>query len=383
MPHVPCAVRYIFMAINLTFLKDGANGQALSVATELAEFISAAKSSLHIAIYDFRLKQEALSTPVIKALKDSANKGVHVRIAFYAGKPAKTKGDKGEAVMDMDLFLATGGDPAPTGTETFLNQNLKDSQVEIRGITGSKLMHNKYIVRDVHTQDAAVWTGSTNFTDDAWTYQENNILRIDSPELASFYETDFQELWVNGDIASTGVDDMGTVNIDSTEVEVAFAPGDGQTIDQIIAQEIGQAKHRIKVASMILSSHNILAALDEALRSEQVSEFGGIYDRTEMSQILKKWEKSSNSAGVAQTFKDVASHLVGKHSQPYKADGKHDFMHNKVVVCDDVVVTGSFNFSRSATQNAENILVLPSKELADQYSAYIDERTKHYAGAAK
>jgi len=367
------------MTINLTFLKDGANGQAQSVAKELAEFISAAKHNLHFAIYDFRLKQEALSTPIIEAIKDRANSGVQVRIAFYAGKPTKTKG---ETTKDMELFVATGGDPAPKGTEEFLDQMLKDSKVQIQRITGSKLMHDKYIVRDVHTTQAAVWTGSTNFTDDAWTYQENNILRIDSPELANFYETDFAELWVNGDIKSTGINDIGTANIGSTEVEVAFSPGEGQTIDHIISQQIGIAKHRIKVASMLLTSHNILAALDEALHYEQVSEFGGIYDHTQMAHVLKQWEKSPKSAGVAQTFQQVASHLASKHSQPYKADGKHDFMHNKVVVCDDTVITGSFNFSRSATQNAENILVLQSKKLADQYSAYIDEITKHYAGSA-
>jgi phosphatidylserine/phosphatidylglycerophosphate/cardiolipin synthase-like enzyme len=102
-----------------------------------------------------------------------------------------------------------------------------------------------------------------------------------------------------------------------------------------------------------------------------------------MNQVLKKWEKSSKSSGVAQTFEEVASHLVGKRSHPYKAEGKHDFMHNKVVVCDDAVVTGSYNFSRSATQNAENMLLIQSKELADQYSAYIDEITNYYTAKGK
>ena len=45
------------MGIDVTFLRDGEKGQAVKVAAQLAEFINAAKSSLHIAIYDFRLKQ--------------------------------------------------------------------------------------------------------------------------------------------------------------------------------------------------------------------------------------------------------------------------------------------------------------------------------------
>jgi phosphatidylserine/phosphatidylglycerophosphate/cardiolipin synthase-like enzyme len=53
-------------------------------------------------------------------------------------------------------------------------------------------------------------------------------------------------------------------------------------------------------------------------------------------------------------------------------------MHNKIAVCDDHVVTGSFNFSRNATMNAENILVIESKRWADQFSAYIDRLVKIY-----
>jgi len=44
-------------------------------------------------------------------------------------------------------------------------------------------------------------------------------------------------------------------------------------------------------------------------------------------------------------------------------------MHNKVVVADDTVITGCFFISPSATENAENILVIQDAGLADQYSA--------------
>ena len=376
------------MGIDVTFLKDGEKGQAVKVAAQLAEFIDAAKSSLHIAIYDFRLKQEELSGPVIKALTDKAAHGIEVQIAFYAGRSQSqsTKG-KGkhaaEAVQEEDFFLSVGGDPAPGGTEGFLKEAFKDN-VQIKGITGSKLMHNKYIIRDANTSEAALWTGSANFTDDAWSFQENNIVCIDgAPDIYAFYQNDFKELWISGDIKSTGVNDRGTVDVGSTTVDVAFAPGEGQAIDQTISDLIGSARRRIKIASMVITSHAILGSLDDALRFNQVQEFSGIYDGTQMSQVVKKWEKSPNDAAIVQTFQSVAKELVGKHSQPYSPTSKHDFMHNKVVVCDDAVVTGSYNFSRSATQNAENMLILHSKELADKYSTYIDELTKHYKAAAK
>jgi phosphatidylserine/phosphatidylglycerophosphate/cardiolipin synthase-like enzyme len=52
-----------------------------------------------------------------------------------------------------------------------------------------------------------------------------------------------------------------------------------------------------------------------------------------------------------------------------RQDGKHAIAHNKVMVIDQIVViTGSFNFTNSAeTRNAENVLILKSPDLAQQY----------------
>ena len=43
------------------------------------------------------------------------------------------------------------------------------------------LMHHKYVVRDA----ASVWTGSTNWTDDSWSREENVIAVVDSPAVAA------------------------------------------------------------------------------------------------------------------------------------------------------------------------------------------------------
>jgi phosphatidylserine/phosphatidylglycerophosphate/cardiolipin synthase-like enzyme len=71
--------------------------------------------------------------------------------------------------------------------------------------------------------------------------------------------------------------------------------------------------------------------------------------------------------------------LIGKNSTPYSAAVRHNYMHNKVLVIDDTVITGSYNFSHSAQFNAENILFIESAPLADTYSAYIDHLKSKYA----
>ncbi len=57
-------------------------------------------------------------------------------------------------------------------------------------------------------------------------------------------------------------------------------------------------------------------------------------------------------------------------------------MHNKILVIDDTVVTGSYNFSRSAQVNAENILFVESAALAERYSSYIDHLVQKYRPSA-
>jgi phosphatidylserine/phosphatidylglycerophosphate/cardiolipin synthase-like enzyme len=361
------------MPIKVTFLRDTDSGgnaaQPARIADQLAGFISNATASLHLAIYDFRLGA-TLGAPVVDAIRTRAAAGAEVQIAYDAGKPA---GDANTGA----LFAMLGADPAPLGTSDFLHSVFDGTTVQLKAIHGTKLMHNKYVVRDVNTAVASVWTGSTNFTDDAWTYQENNIITVDSPELATFYENDFKDLWVSGDIKGTGTNDSGQVNVGSTAVGVDFSPGDGPQVDQAIASLISTAKTRIKIASMIISSRGITAALDDALSSGQVRVFAGIFDATQMDQVLQNW-RAAGRDDLVDNFKVVASSLVGKHSIPYTPAGKHNFLHDKLVVCDDAVVTGSFNFSKSATQNAENVLVIKDSGIADMFSDYVDALVAQY-----
>jgi phosphatidylserine/phosphatidylglycerophosphate/cardiolipin synthase-like enzyme len=356
------------VAIDVTFLEQG--GQpAPQVAALLAEFIAAAHSSLHLAIYDFRL-EEASAGPVVSALRQRAAAGVEVRIAFDAGKPHAD-------------FPGSGADPAPPGTVDFVRR-LGDS-IQTRPITGGdqrlpRLMHHKYIVRDGGTPAAAVWTGSTNWTDDSWTLQENNIVRIASQPLAAFYEADFAELWQLGDIGTSGANDTGTVAVEDVSVGVAFAPGRGRAIDHDVAQHVSAARRRLKVCSMLLTSGAVLGALSDALQKGRLAEYGGVYDRTQMEGVFPQW-RAGPAAWKEAVFERVAAPLTGKRSTPYTPSGRHDFMHNKVLVADDVVVTGSYNLSHSAEENAENVVFLHSPALAERYSGYIDHLVARYRRA--
>src|SRR5439155_614919 len=115
---------------------------------------SAAKQTLAFAIYDMRFS-DPLRAQLAAALRDRAEAGLEIRFCYDADKPPQPD-------------LAAGQDPAPAGTGAFV-QSLG---YPWRRIAGMKLMHSKFVVRD----GQAVWTGSTNMTDDAFTLMENNIV---------------------------------------------------------------------------------------------------------------------------------------------------------------------------------------------------------------
>lgn len=352
-------------AISETLLQAGGQ-RPEDIAALLVEFLTASRTSLHLAIYDFRL-HDPLAQPVVQALRERAAAGVDVRIAYDAGKPNVS-------------YCQASADPAPPGTAAFIGRI--GQGVQSKGITGGdpqmpKLMHHKYIIRDGSTHAGTVWTGSTNFTEDSWALEENNIVQVASPELCIYYETDFDELWTRGDIATTGARDHGTVPVGSASVEVAFAPGDGRAIDHEIAHYIGMARRRLRICSMIITSGAILGALCDVLSHGRVADYGGLYDRTQMQSVFDQW-RGTPSEWKIHAFQQVAHSLSGKVSTPFQPGSRHDFMHNKIVVADDRVITGSYNLSNSATVNAENVLMIGDSDLADRYCAYIDRLAQRY-----
>src|SRR5207302_9270441 len=106
----------------------------------------------------------------------------------------------------------------------------------------------------------------------------------------------------------------------------------------------------------------------------------GICDRTQMSGVYVQWQEEPSNRWKIGALQEIIARagLVGKNSTPYTPTGRHDFMHNKVLVIADTVITGSYNFSRSAQFNAENILFIESAALAETYSNYIDHLKVKY-----
>jgi phosphatidylserine/phosphatidylglycerophosphate/cardiolipin synthase-like enzyme len=144
------------------------------------------------------------------------------------------------------------------------------------------------------------------------------------------------------------------LTLHSAPAKVLFSPSGGAT--QAIVQEIDNAKQEILVQAYSFTSVRIARALVEA-RSRGLS----------VEAILDRSQRTEKYSGA--TF--LANNRI-----PTYIDTAHAIAHNKVMIIDKgTVITGSFNFTKAAEEkNAENLLVIRSKELAGYY---LDNWQKH------
>jgi phosphatidylserine/phosphatidylglycerophosphate/cardiolipin synthase-like enzyme len=346
--------------------------QANSVASRIARFIGQARSTLDIAIYDFRLQGDP-SSIVSEAIRDRAKAGVAVRILFDAAINREPRLSPTEAPALVEA------DKKPQGTETFVGSFA--DVASLKAITGYRvLMHNKYIVRDALSPNAAVFTGSANYTNDSWGLQENNLLFVGSQSLAMLYAKDFADLWARGRIRETpGSDDLATVAVGDVDIAVGFTPQESPAVVKEIVGAITGARTTLQVASVVISSGPILAALSEAI--DRGIALDGLYDGPQMDQVERQWQAANVGRDKLNTWQKVAQRLARKNSIPFDIHNPHqphNFMHNKLVVADDTVIMGSFNLSNHAMGNAENVLMIKDAKLARLYVGYLAEVIAKY-----
>ena len=136
--------------------------------------------------------------------------------------------------------------------------------------------------------------------------------------------------------------------------KVCFSPKGGCT--QNIVDQINAAKSEILVQAHSFTSASIAKALLNAYKH-------GV----KVEAILDKSQRKEKYTS--------ATFLVNA-GIPTFIDDKHAIAHNKIMIIDnEMVITGSFNFTKAAEEkNAENVLIIKSKELA---KIYVDNWYNH------
>ena len=361
---------------SISFLTDGGQAAA-SILDRLVAFIDEARSSLDVAVYDAHLAPP-LADRLLRAFGAAQDRGVHVRAVYNdLSMPADGRGER------VVRPVPKASKAAPQSGPSLLDR--LSNAVPHRAISGiPDLMHHKYVVRD----RSAVWTGSTNWTDDAWTRQENAVVTVPSADLAAAYGTDFEQLWGAGVVEGTGaLDDepaVTTYRDAPFAVRALFSPARGRAISELIAERISGAQTQLRICSPVLTSAEILQAVVARIEAGSVPAGTTIaMDGPQMHEAMRQWHDNPRAGWkIPLAEKVLASGLVAlKPSTPYAPGATHDYMHAKMVVCDDVVLTGSFNCSHSGEMNAENVLEIRSAPMAQECAAFAASVHDRYAGS--
>lgn len=138
---------------------------------------------------------------------------------------------------------------------------------------------------------------------------------------------------------------------------VCFSPRGGCA--QLIVDTVAGAHSTVLVQAYSFTSEPIAQALVEAHRR-------GV----DVEVILDKSQRTED---------DARAKLLLDGGIPVRIDAAHAIAHNKVMVIDgETVITGSFNFTKAAEErNAENLLVIRDRALANRYNANWHQHEAH------
>lgn len=144
------------------------------------------------------------------------------------------------------------------------------------------------------------------------------------------------------------------LTLNDTPIQVYFSPKGGAT--EAIVGQIDNATTEVLVQAYSFTSAPIAKALVNAKKRS-----------VNVEVLLDKSQRSE---------KYTSATFLANSRVPTYIDDKHRIAHNKIIIIDrGTVITGSFNFTKAAEEgNAENLLIIKSKELA---AVYLDNWQKH------
>ncbi|MCZ2127102.1 MAG: phospholipase D-like domain-containing protein [Anaerolineales bacterium] len=285
-------------------------------------------------------KSGGIDAPLVAAI-DSAKLSVDMAVYSlslnsirYALIRAHKRGVKVRLVMESDNMQRS--DP----------QKIKEAGIPIIGDRRDGLMHDKFTVID----GAEVWAGGMNYTDSG-TYEDNNVLiRIRSKKIADNYEKEFEEMFTDDkfgeDVLAETPYPVATVN--GVEIETYFSPDDG--VQDKLLNLINGAQSSIYFLAFSFTADKLGEAILH--RADAGVKVAGVMDEDQIKSNVGTEFDAFNQRGLS-----------------VRIDGNPGQMHHKIMIIDrEIVVVGSYNFTRSAEEkNDENLLVIHSPEIAEEF----------------
>lgn len=291
--------------------------------TPIIEFIDGAESTLDIAVQE--LDNRKLGEAIVKARQNN----IRVRL-----------------VLEADYLRAKNRQEAPwePGGAHEMNRVIQNailrSKAHVHADFNPHIFHQKFIVRD----RKEVLTGSTNFTDTGTHRNLNNILIVRDKDIAMQYWREFKEIsrgrFGRDSELHPGVPEEKVVS--NLNIKVLFAPDHNPEME--IMKQMAKARNRIDFAIFTFSKSSGIDDQMAAMMQANVH-VRGIFEVRQGRQAFAPF-RDLKRAGAEL-------YLTGSFPELGK-------LHHKLMVIDEqVVVTGSMNYTGPATSlNDENIIVI-------------------------
>ncbi|MBL8057141.1 MAG: hypothetical protein JNK29_10610 [Anaerolineales bacterium] len=299
-------------------LKDPAGGVPAAVTASFA----AAQRSLDVAVYEIDLPVYA------DALIQAQARGVRVRV-----------------VTDTDY------------RDERAAQALRTAGIPIVDDQRDPFMHNKFVVID----GSAVWTGSMNFTFNDAYRNNNNAILIRSTRLAENYTAQFEHMFTDRVFNQAAAVLNPAVNLSGTLVETSFSPA-GNTAAKVV-DVLNSAQTSVQFMAFAFTRADFTDVL--LAKAQAGVSVRGVFERRQVEAGADSAWQALQAGGL-----DV------------RLDGNPYVLHHKVFIIDgQIVVLGSYNFSRNAEDyNDENLLIIHNAEIA---AAFAQEWQKVWGRAEK
>jgi phosphatidylserine/phosphatidylglycerophosphate/cardiolipin synthase-like enzyme len=351
-----------------------------------------------------------LGLEVTKLLKDAKDDSTEFHAALYELGDKKLEDGLIALASSLHLILANGSDKTGDGNKAARKRLNDEGIVTIDRMLKSKgLGHNKFVVLSDGSGPQAVWTGSTNWSTTGLCTQMNNGLLIKNPGVARLYRRQWDLLKdasppeldpANFPPALVKANDKPhSFSVGESNVTVWFTrTSDGRDMDSL-REVISSAKDSILFLMFTPGKQGLHTLAGQRANEKRM------YVRGVVSTLgNEKGDSARNVLDIElvssdQTFKPdhytvIQPQGVDVALGPWIAEVTrgnflsqigHAIVHSKVLVIDPlsedpVVVTGSHNFSASASEkNDENLVIVRGhKKLAIAYATYVMSVYQHY-----
>ncbi|NJK49671.1 DUF655 domain-containing protein [Candidatus Gracilibacteria bacterium] len=372
--------------------------------------INLAKSTIDVAVQELRLPK------IAQALAERHKAGIKVRVILEhiynhplseltpeeVNKFTKRERDRYKEYL---AFIDTNKDGKLSSQEInegdalviLRNANIPAIDDTADGSSGSGLMHHKFAIID----NSIVLVGSANYTlsdihgdisRPETRGNANNLLRINSPQLAQLFTEEFNLMWGDGDggklDSEFGIDkprrDPKQLKLGETIVTVHFSPNSSTvpwhfTSNGLIGRTLEKATQSINLALFVFSEQKLANILNS--EHQQDVKIEALIDP---EFAFRNYSEGLDMLGVAMSEKcqyerenrpwHVPIDTVGIPQLP-----QGDKLHHKFGIVDtDLVITGSHNWSNAANyHNDETLLIIQNSLIAAHFVREFEQLYKN------